>query len=200
MPETEETPAPEATPEGEQEQPQQTAPEAESEEEPFDRKRAEAALKKKNSEAENLRKRLKELEPLAKKAQELEDANKSETERLTEQLRVAEERVTAVQQRAVRSEVKALASSGFADPEDAHAFLDLGSYVDDSGEIDTDAISSDLKELLKRKPHLGKPVDNSPRRPAPDRSQGSSGNGNRTPSDPGAQFASFMNQALERGR
>lgn len=198
MPETEENPAPEQ-PEGEQEQPQQPAPEAEGEEEPFDRKRAEAALKKKNSEAENLRKRLKELEPLAKKAKELEDAQKSEQERLTEQLKAAEERVTAVQQRAVRSEVKALAAGEFADPEDAHAFLDLGAYVDKDGEIDTAAISGDLKDLLKRKPHLGKPVDNSPRRPAPDRSQGSSGNGNRTPSDPATQFADFLKQGLARG-
>jgi membrane protein involved in colicin uptake len=196
MPENEETEQVETEP-----QEPATAPEAEgSEEEPFDRKRAEAALRKKNSEAENLRRRLKELEPLAKKAKELEDAQKSEQERLAEKLTSAEQRIQAFQQRAVRSEVKALASAEFADPEDAHAFLDLTSYVDDGGDIDTAAIQQDLKDLLKRKPHLAKPADTSPRVPKTDRTQGSSGNGNRTPNDPGEEFAGFMNRALTRGR
>lgn len=195
MPEIEETEQVETEP-----QETATAPEAEgSEEEPFDRKRAEAALKKKNSEAENLRKRLKELEPLAKRAKELEDASKSEQERLTERLTAAEQRVQTFQQRAVTSEVKALASVEFADPEDAHAFLDLTSYVDDDGDVDTAAIQQDLKELLKRKPHLAKPADTSPRAPKADRTQGSSGNGNRTPNDPAAVFADFMKQGLARG-
>jgi chromosome segregation ATPase len=195
MPENEETEQVEPEP-----QEPATAPEAEgSEGEPFDRKRAEAALKKKNSEAENLRKRLKELEPLAKRAKELEDAQKSEQERLTEQLTAAEQRMQQFQQRAVRSEVKALASAEFADPEDAHAFLDLNSYVDDDGDVDTAAIQQDLKDLLDRKPHLAKPADTSPRAPKADRTQGSSGNGNRTPNDPAAVFADFMKQGLTRG-
>jgi hypothetical protein len=196
MPENEETP--EVVEEPQEPEP---APEAEgAEEEPFDRKRAEAALKKKNSEAENLRKRLKELEPLAKKAQELEDAQKSEQERLSEKLTAAEKRVLAFQQRAVRSEVKALAAAEFADPEDAHAFLSLDSYVTEDGDVDTDAIQRDLKDLLKRKPHLARQVDTSPRTPRPDHTQGSSGNGNRSTSEPSAVFADFMKGALTRGR
>ena len=185
------------------EEPQETetAPEAEAaEEEPFDRKRAEAALKKKNSEAENLRKRLKELEPLAKRAKELEDAQKSEQERLTEQLTAAEERATKAVRNAVASKVEALASKDFADPEDAAGALDLAAYVDEDGVIDTDGIKRDLEDLLKRKPHWAKPADNSPRRPAPDRTQGSSGNGNRTPNSPEQEFAGFMNRALTQGR
>lgn len=157
-------------------------------------------IEKLRRENANHRTKNKELEPLAKKAKELEDAQKSETERLTGQLTEAQQRFETVQRRAVRSEVKALAADEFADPEDAHAFLDLGAYVDDEGDIDAAAIQKDLKDLLKRKPHLAKPADAGPRRPAPDRSQGSSGNGSRTPSDPGAVFAGFMNQALERGR
>jgi hypothetical protein len=177
-----------------------TAPEAEgSEEEPFDRARAESKIRKANSENKNLRERLKALEPLAQRAQELEDAKKSEQERLTEQLTAAEQRIQAVQQRAVRSEVKALAAADFADPEDAHAFLDLTTYVDEDGDVNTAAIQQDLKELLKRKPHLAKPVDTSPRAPKADRTQGSSGNGNRTPNDPGEEFASFLNRSLTRG-
>ncbi|KYK14279.1 hypothetical protein ACFZCM_03090 [Streptomyces rochei] len=196
MPENEETEQVETEP-----QEPQAAPEAEgAEEEPFDRKRAEAALRKKNSEAENLRRRLKELEPLAKKAKELEDAQKSDQERLTEQLTAAEKRIQTFQQRAVRSEVKALAAVEFADPEDAHAFLDLTSYVDDDGDVDTAAIQQDLKDLLKRKPHLAKPTDTSPRAPKADRTQGSSGNGNRTPTKPEEEFAGWLKQALHGGR
>ncbi|MFE6429368.1 hypothetical protein ACFVOB_28405 [Streptomyces rochei] len=176
----------------------ESAPEAEgAEEEPFDRARAEAKIRKANSEAKSLRERLKELEPLAQKAKELEDAQKSEQERLAEQLKAAEERIASVQQRAVRSEVRALAASEFADPDDAHAFLSLDSYVTDDGDVDTAAIQRDLADLLKRKPHLGKPADSSPRSPRPDRTQGSSGNGNRSSSDPGAIFAGLMDQALK---
>jgi len=183
----------------EQQEPQ-SAPEAEgAEEEPFDRKRAEAALRKKNSEAENLRKRLKELEPLAKKAQELEDAQKSEQERLTEQLTAQQEKAQRAIRTAVASKVEALAAQQFADPEDAAGALDLTAYVDDDGAIDTDAIKRDLADLLKRKPHWAKAPDG-PRSPRPDRTQGSSGNGNRTPNSPAEEFAGFMKRALNGGR
>ena len=183
----------------EQQEPQ-SAPEAEgTEEEPFDRKRAEAALRKKNSEAENLRKRLRELEPLAKKAQELEDAQKSEQERLTEQLTAQQEKAQRAIRTAVASKVEALAAQQFADPEDAAGALDLTAYVDDDGAIDTDAIKRDLADLLKRKPHWAKAPDG-PRSPRPDRTQGSSGNGNRTPNSPEQEFAGFMKRALNGGR
>ena len=183
----------------EQQEPQ-SAPEAEgAEEEPFDRKRAEAALRKKNSEAENLRKRLKELEPLAKKAQELEDAQKSEQERLTEQLTAQQEKAQRAIRTAVASKVEALAAQQFADPEDAAGALDLTAYVDDDGVIDTDAIKRDLADLLKRKPHWAR-VPDGPRSPRPDRTQGSSGNGNRTPNSPAEEFAGFMKRALNGGR
>jgi len=183
----------------EQQEPQ-SAPEAEgTEEEPFDRKRAEAALRKKNSEAENLRKRLRELEPLAKKAQELEDAQKSEQERLTEQLTAQQEKAQRAIRTAVASKVEALAAQQFADPEDAAGALDLTAYVDDDGAIDTDAIKRDLADLLKRKPHWAKAPDG-PRSPRPDRTQGSSGNGNRTPNSPAEEFAGFMKRALNGGR
>lgn len=175
----------------------ETAPEAtESQQEPFDEVRAKKALSKKNSENENLRKRLKELEPLAKRAQELEDAQKSETERLTESLTAAQERAAKAVRTAVASKVEALAAKDFADPEDAAGALDPAAYVDDDGAIDSDAIKRDLADLLKRKPHWARP-DEGPRSPRPDRTQGSSGNGNRTSSDPGDIFARLMDQALK---
>lgn len=173
------------------------APEAEgATEEPFDRKRAEAALKKKNSEAENLRKRLKELEPLAAKAKELEDAQKTESERLTEQLTAQQEKADKAIRTAVASKVEALAAHEFADPEDAAGALELADYVDDDGVIDTDAIKRDLADLLKRKPHWAR-AESGPRSPRPDRTQGSSGNGNRTPAKPADVFAGFMEKALK---
>ncbi|MGW7053128.1 phage scaffolding protein [Streptomyces sp. NPDC054887] len=194
MPENEETEQVEQEPTQ-----SETAPEAEQgKTDPWaDPEAARKEIEKLRKEAAKYRTSAKELEPLARKAKELEDAQKSEQERLAEQLSQAESRIKSVQARAVRSEVRALASAGFADPDDAHAFLDLDSFVDDQGEIDSDGINGALTELLKRKPHLAKPADNGPRRPAPDRSQGSSGNGNRTPSDPAQEFAGFMNRALQ---
>jgi hypothetical protein len=181
------------------EEPQETetAPEAEgSQDEPFDAERAKKAINKKNAENKSLRDRLKELEPLAAKAKELEDAQKSDAERLQGQLTAAEERAAKAVRTAVASKVEALASSDFADPEDAAGALDLAAYVDEDGVIDTDGIRRDLADLLKRKPHWAKPQDNSPRSPRPDRTQGSSGNGNRTSSDPAEIFAGIMNQAM----
>lgn len=204
MPEEPNSPAPEQPAEGEQpNEPQQTAeqpPEGGKTDPWADPEVARKEIEKLRRENANHRTKVRDLEPLAKKAQELEDAEKSESERLTGQLEEAQKRVEVVQQRAVRSEVRALASAEFADPDDAPAFLNLDGYVGDDGEVDAEQIRADLKALLKAKPHLAKPEDHSPRRPAPDRSQGSSGNGNRTPSDPAQVFAGFMNQALERGR
>jgi hypothetical protein len=194
MPENEETEQVETQP-----QQPEAAPEAEqAKTDPWtDPDAARKEIEKLRREAAKYRTKAGELEPLAKKAQELEDAKKSEQERLTEQLTAAQDRIKSVQQRAVRSEVRALAAAEFADPDDAHAFLDLDAFVGDDGDIDTDGINRELAALLKRKPHLARPADNSPRRPAPDRTQGSSGNGNRSTSDPGAIFAGLMDQALK---
>jgi len=125
---------PEETPnEQVEEQPQEpeTAPEAEgSEEEPFDADRAKKAINKRNAENKSLRDRLKELEPLARKAKELEDAQKTEQERLTEQLTAQQEKAAKAIRTAVASKVEALAASNFADPEDAAGALNLPDYVD----------------------------------------------------------------------
>lgn len=181
------------------EEPQEpeAAPEADdAEEEPFDKARAEAKIRKANSEAKSLRERLKALEPLAAKARELEDAQKTEAERLNDQLAAAQERAEKAVRAAVASKVEALARD-FADPEDAVGSLDLTAYVDEDGVIDTAAIKDALADLLKRKPHWARPDEGGPRRPAPDRTQGSSGNGNRSPSEPAQIFAGLMEQALK---
>jgi hypothetical protein len=165
--------------------------------EPFDQKRAEAKIRKANSEAENLRKRLKELQPLADELQRIKDAEKSDTERLNDQLAAANERVDKTRKRLVKSQVQALAGGSFADPEDAVGALDLDSYIDSDGDIDEAAIKADLDALLKRKPHWAKPQpQEGPRRPAPDRTQASGANKQRSP-DPADEFAGWVSSRLK---
>ncbi|MEU5900553.1 hypothetical protein [Streptomyces venezuelae] len=161
------------------------AQEAESggEEKPFDRKQAEAKIRKANQEAKNLRQRLKELEPKAEELQRIKDAEKSESERLNDQLARANEQITRTRQRLARTQVQALAVAGFADPEDAVGALDLDSYIDSDGDIDEAAIKADLDALLERKPHWAKPQpQEGPRRPVPDRTQASGANRTKAPS------------------
>jgi hypothetical protein len=183
---------------------QDDAQEAESgEEKPFDRKKFEAALRKKNSEAENLRKRLKEQEPLLAELKKRKEAELSESERLTEQLTAAQEQIAKTRQRLVRSQVQALAGlatdgrAAFADPADAFGELDLDSYIDSDGDIDEAAIEADLQALLERKPHWAKTQPpEGPRRPAPDRTQASGANKTR-PLTPEDEFSGWLKSQLK---
>lgn len=165
--------------------------------ESFDRKKFEAELRKKNSEAANLRKRLKELEPAAVELQRIKDAEKTESERLNEQLERAREQVATTRQRLVRTQVQALAMTGFADPEDAVGALNLDSYIDSDGDIDEAAIKADLDALLERKPHWAKSQpQEGPRRPAPDRTQASGANKKQAP-NPRDEFAGWLSSRLK---
>lgn len=92
----------------------------------------------------------------AKRFDELEAASKSDLEKANERATAAEGKVSALRERTVRAEVKALAAKGFADPSDAAAFLNLGDYVDDEGDIDTKGIEKALADLIKAKPHLAR--------------------------------------------
>lgn len=173
--------------------------EAGGESESFDRKKFEAELRKKNSEAQNLRKRLKDQEPLLAELQRRKDAEKSDTDRLNDQLTRANEQITKTRQRLVKTQVHALAMPAFADPEDAVSALDLDSYLDSDGDIDEAAIKADLDALLERKPHWAKTAQppEGPRRPAPDRTQASGANKQRT-LNPSDEFEGFMNSRLLR--
>jgi hypothetical protein len=165
---------------------------------PFDRKKFEAELRKKNSEAANLRKRLKELEPAAAELQRIKDAEKTESERLNDQLERAREQVAKTRLRLARTQVQALAMTSFADPEDAVGALDLDSYIDSDGDIDEAAIEVDLQALLERKPHWAKSQpQEGPRRPAPDRTQASGANKTRPPA-PGDEFAGWLTPQLKQ--
>ena len=92
----------------------------------------------------------------AARLQEIEDRDKTEVQKASERATAAEQRATAMVERAARAEVRALAASTFADPSDAAAFLNLGDFVDEGGDIDSKGIEKALADLLKRKPHLGK--------------------------------------------
>ena len=174
-----------------------------AEEKPFDRKKFEAELRKKNSEAKNLRERLKLLEPKAAELQRIKDAEKSDSERLNDQLAAANDQIAKTRQRLVRSQVQALAGTAtdgraaFADPADAFGELDLDSYIDSDGDIDEAAIEADLQALLERKPHWAKTQPpEGPRRPAPDRTQASGANNQRTLT-PGDEFAGWLKSQLK---
>ncbi|WP_069751573.1 hypothetical protein [Streptomyces sp. EN16] len=179
------------------------AQEAETEDKPFDRKQAEAKIRKANSEAQNLRKRLKELEPAAAELQRIKDSEKSDTERLNDQLTRANEQITKTRERLAKARVQALAGAAsedrpaFTDPEDAVGALNLDSYIDGDGDIDEAAIEADLQALLERKPHWAKAQpQEGPRRPAPDRTQASGANKSRPPA-PGDEFAGWLKPQLK---
>jgi hypothetical protein len=164
--------------------------------ESFDRKKFEAELRKKNSEAANLRKRLKDLEPAAAELQRIKDSQKTESERLNDQLAAAKEQIASTRKRLVKTQVQALAATSFADPEDAVGALDLDSYIDSDGDIDEAAIRSDLEALLERKPHWAKTQpQEGPRRPAPDRTQASGANKKQAP-NPRAEFEGWLSSRL----
>lgn len=129
------------------------------------RERAEA---KKAAAAEKKR-----ADDLARKVADFEDRDKSELEKATSKADAAAKRAEAATARAVKAEVKAAAAE-FADPEDAAAFLDLSQYADGFGDINTEAIQTDLAALLERKPHLKRqaPAPETKPGPKPDHSQG----------------------------
>ncbi|WP_030704064.1 hypothetical protein [Streptomyces griseus] len=173
-------------------------------EKPFDRKVAEAKIRKANSEAKNLRERLKKLEPAAAELQRIKDAEKTESERLNDQLARANEQITKTRERLAKARVQALAGvaaderPAFTDPEDAVGALDLNSYIDSDGDIDEAAIEADLQALLQRKPHWARvQPQEGPRRPAPDRTQASGANKTRPPA-PGDEFAGWLTPQLKQ--
>ncbi|MFI8942758.1 hypothetical protein [Streptomyces syringium] len=180
----------------------QEAEQQEPEEKPFDRKQAEAKIRKANSEAANLRKRLKELEPKAAELQAIKDAEKTESERLNDQLQRANDQIAATRKKLAKARVQALAGSSsderaaFTDPEDAVGALDLDSYLSEDGDIDESAIEADLQALLERKPHWAKAQPpEGPRRPAPDRTQASGANHQRS-LDPADVFSGWVKSRL----
>lgn len=152
-------------------------------------------LKKARDDAAKYRQQARQAEPKLAAAEKLLAENQTAEERAAAAAKDAEARVATVTQRAVRSEVRALAADGFADPDDAPAFLDLASYIDGEGDIDTEQIRADLTDLLKRKPHLGKPEVR--RTPRPDPSQASGASGKASP-NLAEEFAATVRRAMTK--
>ncbi|MFJ3858159.1 hypothetical protein ACIPRL_18180 [Streptomyces sp. NPDC090085] len=62
----------------------------------------------------------------------------------------------------VRAELRAAAAGKLRDPADALALLDVASLAGSGSELDTDAIGKAVAELVKAKPYLAAPDQNSP--------------------------------------
>lgn len=147
---------------------------------------------KSRNEAKNLRERLKGLEPKAAEYERLEAASKTDAERAQEALNAANTRAATLLERAARSEVKAALAGVVDDPDAIVDDLNLARFVNDDGEVDTDAVSA-LRAKYSR--------FSAPRSPRPDASQASAANGKSTPLTPQEEFGSFLKARLaEAGR
>lgn len=92
----------------------------------------------------------------AKKWDQAEEANKSEAERNATRAEQAETQAKKAVTAAINAEIKASAH-GWADPNDAPRYLDdKQRYVGEDGEIDTQAIATDVAAVLKDRPHLAR--------------------------------------------
>jgi hypothetical protein len=124
----------------------------------FDKDRAIGTIKKLRENEKTLKQQLKELETLKAKQKEREDAEKSEADRLKEQIADLESKATKAERELTetlnRTAIERAASkAGAADPEDIFRLLDPDDFErDDAGKVTN---ADDLvKDLLKRKPYL----------------------------------------------
>lgn len=99
----------------------------------------------------------------AEKALQAPKADAPDVDKITAEAdRKANERANL---RVLKADLRVAASDLLADPSDALAFLDLGQFEPDSqGEFDPDEIADALKDLVKRKPHLGKAAQSGTKR------------------------------------
>ena len=87
---------------------------------------------------------------IAKSEEDAKTAEQARVQREAEQAAVSK-----ANQRLVRAEVKAAATGKLANPQLALRLLDLSSFdVDDDGEVDSDAISAAIDELISKEPYL----------------------------------------------
>lgn len=114
--------------------------------------------------------RLRAAEDAARELQEWkaeqERAALSETERLTQERDQALQRAEQAEGKVTRLErgqlvATAAAAAGFADPQDAAAFIDLSAIEDQA------AARTAVQQLAESKPHLVKQQPGAPERPAP---------------------------------
>jgi hypothetical protein len=109
--------------------------------------------------AERAARRRAEKEARTAKAEldKLRTEGQSEQEKALAKARAEGETAAAAKanERVLKAEIRAIAASKLADPEDAIHFLDLREFsVDEDGEVDRKAISKALADLVKEKPYL----------------------------------------------
>jgi len=104
--------------------------------------------------------------------------------------------------RILRAEVRAQAAGKLADPADALRLLDLDDFdVDEDGEVDADAISAAIADLIKSKPYLA--ADAGKRFPANDTNatrKGAEGPKQLTEQDVKRLYAAKDYDAIEKAR
>lgn len=104
--------------------------------------KAQEALSKVRREAANLRKRIKDLEPAAKKLKELEDKDKSETQRLTDQLTEMQKQIAKHEARELR--ISAATAAGLP--------ADMAEFITATDPDEAKAQAKKLKEFGKAAP------------------------------------------------
>lgn len=134
-----------------------------TDDEPFDKDRALATIRKLRDNEKATKTQLKELDDLRAKVKAAEDKDKTEAERLAGNAKEASEKLTAAEARAqdlaIRLSVERAARKlGFIDEDDAYRLIDRKAVdMDDDGEpANVDTL---LAALAKAKPHLVKSQD-----------------------------------------
>jgi len=156
----------------------------------------EAEAKKWEKRSKDNYAKLKEAEPKLSEYERMVEASKTAEQRQAEELSKWQNEAQQWRQAAVGSRIEALAAGVFADPSDAVTALADRNYLDAGGQIDTEAITRDLAEVLERKPHWRRqdPAPQGPRAPAPNPAQGSGGNPAST--DPAQALAAIFQGQL----
>lgn len=139
-----------------------------------------ADFKKERARRQQVEQQLKEATPKAAEFDKLAEASKTDLERANESVNQANAKSAAALQRLAKAEVKAALAGVVDNPDEIVEDLNLAKFVDDDGEVNTEAI----------KALRAKYATFASRKPAPDLSQGSAGNGGGA--GPAADFASFI--------
>lgn len=128
----------------------------------------------------------KRADDLAARLKEYEDKDKSELDKVTDDLAEARGSVEALSTENVELRLKvALFESGeldkFQDRADALRFLDTRDFTDEDGEVDSKKLSQSVKKLLESKPYLGREgSNNSSSQSSGNGASGSSHNGGKS--------------------
>lgn len=115
-------------------------------------KRALDAMKTAKKEAEA---RARDLENQLAALEAKANGKEAEYEAALEAQRIKDEALSLANQRILKAEIRAAAAGKLADPQDALLHIDVSSFeVGDDGEVDGDAVTSAISDLISRKPYL----------------------------------------------